>query len=357
MVHTYHGRRQHTGNTSVGDGGGVYAAADDKRDAKSYVNVKGSAQIAGNKKGEEDNNLYLPRYSGGVTIRGDLDQTADIRVTTENKPGKNSPVTIAKKSGWVSGTVTVPDGVFKVDGADGKISVDDKGTVTLAPCSHSWTTYTASGAVITAKCSICSASGGSVTINKPAHTTYGDGQSEKATLTENSWQGLAVNENTITYTKGGTPLEAAPTNAGEYTASITLGDATASVVYTIAKAAPTASDFTFAAPSPLTYDGNAKTATVEPNTGINGMGAVTVKYFKNGAETEPKDAGDYTVKVSVAEGANYNATTDDLTTDGWKFTIGKATQTITVPTDKTIVKDGIAEDISDWATRRGRDRW
>ena len=42
------------------------------------------------------------------------------------------------------------------------------------------------------------------------------------------------------------------------------------------------------------------------------MGAVTVKYFKNGAETEPKDAGDYTVKVSVAEGANYNAA-DDLT--------------------------------------------
>ena len=346
-----------TGNTSVGDGGGVYAAADNKRDAKSYVNVKGSAQIAGNKKGEEDNNLYLPRYSGGVTIRGDLDQTADIRVTTENKPGKNSPVTIAKKSGWVSGTVTVPDGVFKVDGADGKISVDDKGTVTLAPCSHSWTTYTASGAVITAKCSICSASGGSVTINKPAHTTYGDGQSEKATLTEKSWQGLTVNEDAITYTKGGTPLGAAPTDAGTYTASITVGEgnkaATASVKYTIQRADPKASDFTFAAPSPLTYDGNAKTATVKPNTGINGMGAVTVKYFKNDAETEPKDAGDYTVKVSVAEGANYNATTDNLTTDGWKFTIGKATQTITVPTDKTIVKGGIAEDISDWVTVAG----
>ena len=346
-----------TGNTSVGDGGGVYAAADNKRDAKSYVNVKGSAQIAGNKKGEEDNNLYLPRYSGGVTIRGDLDQTADIRVTTENKPGKNSPVTIAKKSGWVSGTVTVPDGVFKVDGADGKIIVDDKGTVTLAPCSHSWTTYTASGAVITAKCSICSASGGSVTINKPAHTTYGDGQSEKATLTEKSWQGLTVNEDAITYTKGGTPLGAAPTDAGTYTASITVGEgnkaATASVKYTIQRADPKASDFTFAAPSPLTYDGNAKTATVKPNTGINGMGAVTVKYFKNDAETEPKDAGDYTVKVSVAEGANYNATTDNLTTDGWKFTIGKTTQTITVPTDKTIVKGGIAEDISDWVTVAG----
>ena len=347
-----------TGNTSVGDGGGVYAdAADGNYQFRSTVNVKGGAQITGNKKGEADNNLYLPRYSEGVTIRGDLDQTADIRVTTENKPSKNSTVTIAKKSGWVSGTVTVPDGVFKVDGADGKIIVDDKGTVTLAPCSHSWTTYTASGAVITAKCSICGASGGSVTINKPAHTTYGDGQSEKATLTENSWQGLAVNENTITYIKGGTPLGAAPTDAGTYTASITLGEgnkaATASVKYTIQRADPKASDFTFAAPAGLTYNGNAKTATVEPNTGINGMGAVTVKYFKNGAETEPKDAGDYTVKVSVAEGANYNATTDDLTTDGWKFTIGKATQTITVPTDKTIVKDDIAEDISDWATVAG----
>ena len=344
-----------TGNTSVGEGGGVYAdARSGNWKTKSVVMVQGSAQITGNKKGEEDNNLYLPGPSEGVINHGDLDENADIRVTTETKPSEGSKMTIAKRGGLgAPEKVTVPDGAFKVDGAGGKISVDDKGTVTLAPCSHSWTTYTASGAVITAKCSICSASGGSVTINKPAHTTYGDGQSEKATLTENSWQGLAVNENTITYTKGGTPLEAAPTNAGEYTASITLGDATASVVYTIAKAAPTASDFTFAAPSPLTYDGNAKTATVEPNTGINGMGAVTVKYFKNGAETEPKDAGDYTVKVSVAEGANYNATTDDLTTDGWKFTIGKATQTITVPTDKTIVKDGIAEDISDWATVAG----
>ena len=351
-----------TGNTSVGDGGGVYAAADDKRDAKSYVNVKGSAQIAGNKKGEEDNNLYLPRYSGGVTIRGDLDQTADIRVTTENKPGKNSPVTIAKKS-WQVSSVTVPNGVFKVDGADGKISVDDKGTVTLAPCSHSWTTYTASGAVITAKCSICSASGGSVTIAPPAELTY-SGEGKPATVTASSdWQGPAASKITISYTKtgkyGSEKLEngALPTNAGTYTASTTLGEGenakTASVEYTIQRADPKASDFTFAAPSPLTYDGNAKTATVEPNTGINGMGAVTVKYFKNGAETEPKDAGDYTVKVSVAEGANYNATTDDLTTDGWKFTIGKATQTITVPTDKTIVKDGIAEDISDWATVAG----
>lgn len=226
---------------------------------------------------------------------------------------------------------------------------------------HSWT-YTASGATITASCTdttCTSPNGGSVTIKAPAELTY-SGEGKPATVTASSdWQGLAASGITISYIKTGMYGQqklkngALPTYAGTYTASITLGEATASVEYTIAKAAPTASDFTFTAPSPLTYDGNAKTATVEPNTGINGMGAVTVKYFKNGAETEPKDAGDYTVKVSVAEGANYNATTDDLTTDVWKFIIGKATQTITVPTDKTIVKGGIAEDISDWATVAG----
>ena len=223
---------------------------------------------------------------------------------------------------------------------------------------HSWT-YTASGATITAKCSKCSASGGSVTIAAPAELTY-SGEAKPATVTASSdWQGPAASGITISYIKTGKygpeklENDALPTKAGEYTASITLGEATASVTYTIGKATPKAEDFTFTAPTSLTYDGNVKSATVTEKIGVTGMGDVTVKYFKNGAETEPKDAGDYTVKVSVAEGANYNATTDDLTTDDWKFTIGKATQTITVPTDKTIVKGGIAEDISDWATVAG----
>lgn len=225
---------------------------------------------------------------------------------------------------------------------------------------HSWT-YTASGATITAKCTengcyLADKLGGTFTISAPAANTLTyDGNAKEATAKLDALSGVTSlpTVGSITYAQNGAALSSAPVNAGEYTASITVGDATASVEYTIQRADPKASDFTFAAPSPLTYDGNAKTATVEPNTGINGMGAVTVKYFKNGAETEPKVAGDYTVKVSVAEGANYNATTDDLTTDVWKFTIGKVTQTIIVPTDKTIVKGGIAEDISDWATVAG----
>ena len=237
-------------------------------------------------------------------------------------------------------------------------------TVVVTKHEHSWA-YSAEGATITAKCTaegcyLTDKLGGTFTISAPAANTLTyDGSAKEATAKLDAVSGVTSlpTAGDITYTQNGKTLPSAPVNAGEYTASITVGEGgkavTASVKYTIQRADPKASDFTFAAPSPLTYDGNAKTATVEPNTGINGMGAVTVKYFKNGAETEPKDAGDYTVKVSVAEGANYNATTDDLTTDGWKFTIGKATQTIIVPTDKTIVKDGIAEDISDWATVAG----
>ena len=105
---------------------------------------------------------------------------------------------------------------------------------------HSWT-YTASGATITAKCSKCSASGGSVTIAAPAKLTY-SGEGKPATVTASSdWQGLAAREITISYIKTDPYIQqlengALPTNAGTYTASITLGDATASVEYTIDKA-------------------------------------------------------------------------------------------------------------------------
>ncbi len=312
-----------TGNGSPKGRGGVHMS---RKDAN--MNVSGNVQIKDNWRGgtlTADKGVYAKGDSGSannlclvqgqvVTIddSNGLSSNAHIGVTTENVPAKIATGATKELSYYTN--IFTPD----VQNQGYMITKDEnENALYLSAHQHNWG-FTSNGATITATCSQCSASGGSVTINKPAHTTYGDDQSEKATLTENSWQGLAVNENTITYIKGGTPLEAAPTDAGTYTASITVGEgenaATASVKYTIAKAAPTASDFTFQAPasSDLTYDGNAKTAAVKPNTGINGMGAVTVKYFKNGAETEPKDAGDYTVKVSVAEGANYNAA-DDLT--------------------------------------------
>ena len=303
-------------------------------------------------------NVYLGT-GRTITVVGELDDASSITVQTKDTPAAGSPVVIAttENADWIK------EGSF-VSWTPGKYAVsriNEGKTVVLRGHEHDWSyTLGSDGTAISAECGnadgLCgNTNGGSVTIAPPSGELIYDGSAKAARLTKTGWTAADVGE--ITYQKDGSALSAVPVDAGTYTASITLGEgnkaATASVKYTIQRADPKASDFTFAVPSPLTYDGNAKTATVKPNTGINGMGAVTVKYFKNGAETEPKDAGDYTVKVSVAEGANYNATTDDLTADDWKFTIGKATQTITVPTDKTIVKGDIAEDISDWATVAG----
>ena len=122
---------------------------------------------------------------------------------------------------------------------------------------HSWT-YTASGATITAKCTaegcyLTDGNGGSVTIKAPAELTY-SGEGKPATVTASSdWQGPAASEITISYIKTGKygpenlENDALPTNAGEYTASITVGEgnkaATASVKYTIQKANPVVTEW------------------------------------------------------------------------------------------------------------------
>ena len=209
---------------------------------------------------------------------------------------------------------------------------------------HSWT-YTASGATITASCTdttCTSPNGGSVTIKAPTELTY-SGESKPATVTESSdWQGPAVSGVTISYTKmgmyGPEALEngALPTNAGEYTASIKVGEATASVTYTIGKATPKAEDFTFTAPTSLTYDGNDKSATVSP------ADDVIVKYYdKDGKEATPKNAGEYTVKIDVAESTNY-AAVNGLTADGWKFSITKAAAPTMQPIELTVI-NGLAK--------------
>lgn len=84
-----------------------------------------------------------------------------------------------------------------------------------------------------------------------------------------------------------------------------------------------ASDFTFTPPSAsdLTYDGNAKAATVTSTK--SGVGDITVKYYDelgNKLDGAPKDAGTYTVKIDVAKSEAYDAVTD-VTADSWKFTI------------------------------------
>ena len=210
---------------------------------------------------------------------------------------------------------------------------------TVTQHQHSWT-YSASGATITAKCTaegcyLTDGNGGSVTIKAPAELTY-SGEGKPATVTASSdWQGPAASEITISYIKTGKYgpeiLEngTLPTNAGEYTASITVGEgnkaATASVKYTIQKADPVVTEWPkLSAPVYVNSE-----ATL---TGGSGEGTFD---FKAGAAKSWDSAGSKTTMIvfTPTDTNNYKELTQDYTVTVVKRTV-KNCNTLTGITDK-----------------------
>ena len=205
---------------------------------------------------------------------------------------------------------------------------------TVTQHQHSWT-YTASGATITASCTdttCTSPNGGSVTIAAPAELTY-NGSGKAAVVTASSdWQGPTVDEIAISYIKfGSEKLEngALPTNAGEYTASIKVGEgnnaATVSVKYTIQKANPVVTDWpTLSAPVYVNSE-----ATL---TGGSGEGTFA---FKADAAKSWDSAGSKTTTIvfTPTDTNNYNELTQDCPVTVVKRTV-KNCNTLVGITDK-----------------------
>ena len=330
-----------TGNTVTENGGGVYVDGTAKK-----MNVSGDVTITENKKADKTaNNVYLPDGKT-ITIDESLSQNARIGVTTAKAPTSNGNILIATGATKELSHYT---NIFTPD-VQNQGCVIAKNGDNLSVHQHSWG-YTAKDATITATCKTSGCphtDGGSVTIAAPTELTYnGSGKAAVVTASGDDWQGPAVKDISIGYTKTGKQgqekLEnsALPTNAGTYTASITLGGQTASVTYEIGKATPMAKDFVFAAPGNLNYDGNSKIVTVS-STKIS-VDDVTVKYYQGDKQVEnPTNAGDYTVKIDVAESTNY-AAVNDLMADGWKFTIAKNTTTpdVTLSGDMVYKKNKI----------------
>lgn len=128
---------------------------------------------------------------------------------------------------------------------------------------------------------------------------------------------------------------------------------TATTTWKIDRIDPEAADFdvTPALPAAPVYDGNSKTVTVAPKSGIRGMGAVKVYYAGifdityPKSETAPTDAGTYKVTASVADGSNYKAAELDLGTltieqaAGDTLTAYNLSQKYSDLTSKTIAPD------------------
>ena len=190
-------------------------------------------------------------------------------------------------------------------------------------------TYTADGATITAKCAGTDGEGlacplenltATLTIAAPLHTTYDDGKDAAAVITdEDSIQGsatvsyYAATKSGATYTKGD-KLNSAPTDVGDYVAEITLtgvktaegegNSVTASVGYTIAKAAAPA------APATLTATATVNSITV---TAPTSNGETTYEYkLNNGAWqtdatfTELSEDTEYMLYARVKAPEGYN---------------------------------------------------
>ena len=317
----------------------------------STFTVSGAAQITGNWKNgtlqeqsgvyEKGNagtasNVYLPG-SKTITIE-ELTESAKIGVSKDKDalPEAGDEIIIA------TGATASPDCekifTLDLDKPDPYYSVihdSDSGNVLIRRHQHNWT-YSVSGATITAVCendpAHCPelAQGGSVTIKAPAADTLTYDGSDKVATLEGSFIDIITDVDlSITYKNEKGETIDAPLSPGTYTASITVGDVKAGVTYEIKKITPKAGDFLFTPAGNLTYDGTVKTATVKANDGISGMGEVTVQYYQGATKVEkPVDAGDYVVKIHVAEGDYYTA--GDLTDDNWKFTIAYYTQKPTV---------------------------
>ena len=359
-----------TGNSVSGSGGGVFVAAQGgtqqgrfamysgsitgNNAASSFgsggvcvygtMTVSGSVRITDNvnRGSKGDNGIYTGGTASNVrlvgrttiTIDGPLTEDSQIGVALATTPTTAGPTTIA--TGASNYTVTDTDKAAFFSDKEGYSLIRIDNELKLKrPHTHSWT-YTASGATITAKCdaadcTLADASGGGVTIAAPEADalTYDSSPKAAAVTTSGDWLGASADNIHITYKQGETALSDAPTDAGTYTAGITVGEGegavTASVEYTIAPKELT--DPTIEIASDSVYDGNAKTPNVTVKDGENTIdpSEYAVSYDNN------VNAGENTATVTITDNANGNYTVSGSA----KFSIAKADSACTAPTPIT----------------------
>lgn len=217
-----------TGNTAP-YGGGVYF-----RGQAFQVTGEGKVTITDNT-GNGGKNVVL--FDGKIIqVTGKLHEDTRIGVRSFHNPTDGNPITIAKATdgGWIQ------KGNFTSDIPDYGIALlDDGKTVQLQTHRHSWQYIVSQdGTTITEHCTaencgLPEGNGGSVIIKAPAGNLIYDGQGKAAVLENTLISGVAVSE--IAYTKNGTAITGTPTDAGTYTAAVTVEGQTAEVQYTIAQ--------------------------------------------------------------------------------------------------------------------------
>ena len=213
-----------TGNTAP-YGGGVYFGGQ-----AFQVTGEGKVTITDNT-GNGGKNVFLS-YGKTIQVTGKLHEETRIGVRSFHNP----PTTIAKATdvGWIQ------QGNFTSDIPEYGIALSEDGKIVqLQTHRHSWEYIVSQdGTTITEHCTaencgLPEDNGGSVTIKAPADNLIYDGQGKAAVLENTLISGVDVSD--ITYTKDGTVITGTPTDAGTYTAAVTVDGKKATVQYTIAQ--------------------------------------------------------------------------------------------------------------------------
>ena len=215
------------GNTVItGNGYGLhlrpYSSSDYIDDTG--LHVSGAVQIKDNTNGN------VRFYKSGthevncVYVDGALDSSARIGITTVSEPTTATTVAQATTAN------AIKEGNFTSD-QDYQVILDDSGKIVQFFKHVHNCDYTSNNSnSITATCKENDYSG-SIQINAPTELEY-NGEPKAATLDTTDWE---LDTPKITYTKNGEAFDGVPTDIGTYTASITLGDATATTSYEITK--------------------------------------------------------------------------------------------------------------------------
>ena len=314
------------------------------------VTVSGSANITGNVKGgSESNGIYTGGTANNVGLNVDSSitigdgLTGTARIGVANEPTESNPVKIATGA---TGGLSVYKDIFTPDvtGKGYEITKDDSGNLYLSAHQHRWTYAQGSTTdTITAKCESCplavggGAYSGTLTVNAPTDTLTYDGTAKEAKV-KTTVEGLTAPK--ITYKVKNSKdefvalpdSETAPTNAGTYQASITVGEGenvkTASVEYTIAKATPTINWQSY--PYNKNFTGseiaNPQKTDIKIHDGKNNdldlFTEIAFKWYeatKNGGNytkanetpltANPIDAGDYIIEATIAATNNTECAT------------------------------------------------
>ena len=240
--------------------------------------------------------------------------------TAKNTPAAPTGLTGVAPTGW-----TATDGAISGTKATMEWSADGK---TWADCTDGTTTVGGYGTYyVRVKATDISYTSDAVAVTVPKYLKAISFPAPTLTYTYDG------NEHTLLvpgegYTVSG---DTKATDAGTYTATVNLdtdGYQWSSTVtdntisWIIAKRAAQATDFAFAAPKNLIWDGHAKAATITLNSPYTLGGCMTSLVYKQGdKEVEnPTDPGTYQVYLVITGDGNF-APTNGLTADSWTFTI------------------------------------